>query len=205
VDSSGSVYVADSLNGRVQQFMTNGFFISKWGSNGTADGQFNTPVGVAVDSSGNVYVADTGNHRIQKFSSDGSFLTKWGTDGGQVGYGDGEFSWPNGIAVDGSGNVYVADQNNNRVQKFSSDGRFITKWGSPGTDYGQFVFPDGIAVDSFGNVYVTDSLPPGASFETSTAGTVTRDNRVQEFSPGPPRNNETVSPQQHSQSVRITD
>ena len=60
----------------------NGYsFITKWGSNGTADGQFSSPAGVAVDSSGNVYVADNGNYRIQKFNSNGTFITKWGSSG----------------------------------------------------------------------------------------------------------------------------
>ena len=60
------------------------------------------------------YVADGENHRIQKFDGTGSFLTKWGS----MGSGDGQFNLPRGVAVDGSGNVYVADQNNSRIQKF---------------------------------------------------------------------------------------
>ncbi len=78
-------------------------FVTKWGTEGSGDGQFNTPLGVATDSSGNVYVADTSNHRIQKFDSSGTFLTKWGSSGS----GDGQFSVPRGVATDSSGNVYV--------------------------------------------------------------------------------------------------
>ena len=92
-------------NNRIQKFNSNGTFITKWGSNGTADGQFSNPHGVAVDSSGNVYVADCDNNRIQKFNSNGTFITKWGSNGTA----DGQFSNPDGVAVDSSGNVYVAD------------------------------------------------------------------------------------------------
>jgi sugar lactone lactonase YvrE len=127
-------------------------FLTKWGSNGTADGQFNSPQGVATDAAGNVYVADVVNHRIQKFSSDGNFLTKWGS----FGTGDGQFNRPVGVATDPAGNVYVADSFNARIQKFTSDGTFLTKWGSLGPGEGQFDDPVGVATDAAGNVYVAD-------------------------------------------------
>ena len=63
---------------------------------------------------------------------------------------------PSGIDVDSSGNVYVGDVGNGRIQKFDSDGNFITKWGSYGTEDGQFDYPNGIAVDSSDNVYVSE-------------------------------------------------
>ncbi|PYE61986.1 NHL repeat-containing protein, partial [Aneurinibacillus soli] len=69
----------------------------------------------------------------------------------------GEFNSPKGIAVDSSGNVYVVDTNNNRIQKFDSSGTYVTQWGSDGSGDGQFSYPQGIAVDSSGNVYVVDS------------------------------------------------
>jgi len=126
-------------------------FVTKWGSQGSGDGQFQYPWGIAVDTSGNAYVADYYNHRIQKFTSSGEFITKWGS----YGEGDGQFHYPWGIAVDVSGNVYVADRNY-RIQKFTSSGEFITKWGSYGEGDGQFSHPCFIAVDVTGNVYVTD-------------------------------------------------
>ena len=70
--------------------------------------------------------------------------------------GSGQFNFPRGIAVDEKGNVYVADTNNHRVQKFSHTGRSLTKWGSYGSGKSQFNNPQGIAVDSKGNVYVCD-------------------------------------------------
>ena len=127
-------------------------FVTKWGTHGSGNEQFDGPASVAVDSSGNVYVADTGNYRIQKFSTDGIFLAKWGTEGS----GDGQFDYPYGVAVDSSGNVYVADMNNDRIQKFGSTGTYLMQWGTSGSGDGQFNQTLGVAVDSSGNVYVAD-------------------------------------------------
>jgi DNA-binding beta-propeller fold protein YncE len=71
--------------------------------------------------------------------------------------GSAEFDFPQGIAVDSAGNVYVADTGNDRIQKFSSDGTYLLAWGSHGKGPGEFDSPDGIAVDSAGNVYVADT------------------------------------------------
>ncbi|MFC2020084.1 6-bladed beta-propeller [Chloroflexota bacterium] len=152
VDAAGNVYVADYDNHRIQKFDSDGNFITKWGEQGSGDGQFYNPARVAIDTSGNVYVADRGNFRIQKFDSDGNFITKWGS----FGSGDGQLWNPFGVAVDSSGNVYVADQGNHRIQKFDGVGTYITKWGSEGSGDGQFFWPTGVAVDASGNVYVSD-------------------------------------------------
>jgi len=134
--------------------ITHGYaFMTKWGSHGSGDGQFDTLWGIAVDSSGYVYVGDRWNHRIQKFTSNGTFEHKWGSEGS----GDGQLSSPVGVAVDGAGYVYVADQQNHRIQKFTSYGTFVTKWGSHGSGDGQLSSPVGVAVDSSGYVYVADS------------------------------------------------
>jgi len=69
----------------------------------------------------------------------------------------GQFNFPQGVAVDGSGNVYVVDEDNCRVQKFSADGSFLRAWGSRGDGDGQFWEPKSVAVDGSGNVYVTDT------------------------------------------------
>src|SRR5206468_387990 len=80
------------------------------------------------------------------------FVTKWGSQGG----GDGQFANPTGVAVDGSGHVFVADSGNDRIQKFDASGTFLTTWGSYGTADGQFLDPEGVAVDGSGNVFVSD-------------------------------------------------
>ena len=81
-----------------------------------------------------------------------SFSGMWGTHGSGVG----QFSDPHDIAVDSEGNVYAADTDNDRIQKFDPNGTFITKWGTSGSGNGQFSWPVGIAIDNSGNVYVAD-------------------------------------------------
>ena len=154
LDNDGNIYIADPAKDVIHKFNTDGNFITKWGSEGSDDGQFARPQGVAVDSDGNVYVADTYNSRIQKFDSFGNFITKW-----ELVSGDASFSQPSAIAVDRNGNIYVDDSWNNRIQKFDSEGNLITMWGSGGSGDGQFhstTIIAGIAVDSAGNVYVAD-------------------------------------------------
>ena len=128
-------------------------FVSKWGTQGTGEGEFTAPHGVVVASDGSVYVADLANHRIQKFTSAGVFVRKWGTQG----TGDGEFIAPRGIAMASDGGVYVSDRGNDRIQKFTSAGEFVSKWGTYGTGDGEFDYPEGVAVASDGSVYVADS------------------------------------------------
>ena len=146
-----ALYVSPAANaGGVYQF--------KFGNEGCGDdGQFHNPVGVAVDGSGNIYVADQVNHRIQVFNSGGVFQFKFGTPGRGDGTGDGQFNSPEGVAVDGSGKIYVADQANHRIQVFDSGGVFQLKFGTTGSGDGQFNSPYGVAVDGSGNIYVADT------------------------------------------------
>jgi hypothetical protein len=165
IASGGFIYVLDSDT--VQKYNSNWVFERSWGGYGPGDGKFWSPEGMTVDSSGNVYVADTLNHRIQKFNLNGTLLAKWGSycdmsnnngcntnEPGARALGDGQFFKPTGIAIDSSGNVYVDDYANHRIQKFNSSGQFLTKWG--GWNSAQFYFPYGIEIDSGGYVYVLD-------------------------------------------------
>src|SRR3972149_6699925 len=129
-------------------------FLFKFGTDGSGDGEFADPQGVAVDSTGNIYVADTDNDRIQKFNSNGNFILTFGT----LGFGNGQFDGPQGVAVDSTGNIYIADTFNNRIQKFDSNGNFILTFGTLGFGNGQFDNPSGVAVDSSSNIYVADTF-----------------------------------------------
>jgi DNA-binding beta-propeller fold protein YncE len=153
IDKSGYIYVADTMNHRIQKFDSNGNFILKWGSYGTENGKFNYPTDVEIDEYGYVYVVDSSNNRIQKFDSNGNFVKYWGTGG----TGQGQFDRPHGIAIDKNGYVYVADMNNNRIQKFDRDGNFISMFGTLGSGDGQFSVPLDIVVDKDGYIYVVDT------------------------------------------------
>lgn len=125
----------------------------RWGTFGSAAGQFNAPQGVAASGAGDVYVADGGNNRIQQFTGSGTFVRAWGG----FGTGNGEFYLPFGVAVGGSGDVYVSDFYHHRIQEFAPTGTFVRTWGTPGPGEGQFAYPAGIAVAGSGDVYVVDN------------------------------------------------
>ena len=143
--------------------------IGSVGTPGNAAGQFNFPRAVAVDAEGQIYVADSGNNRVQVFNADGTFLRQWGslckldTGEGCVGGGDGQFNEPWGIAVGQDGSVYVSDTWNHRIQKFTNEGQFVSKWGvfgSTGGELGQenlFYGPRSLAIGRDGNLYVMDT------------------------------------------------
>ena len=171
VDSSGLVYVADESNNRIEKFTLNGTFLITWGSAGGGAAQFNHPMGIASDNFGNVYVTDAGNNRVEKFNNTGGFVVGWGCRTANVTAcsalsNGGSFTTPVGIAADTLGNVYVTDQGNNRVEKFTDVGTFIGAFGcgvanvtscSPGSGDGNFNNPTGISVDSSNDFYVVDS------------------------------------------------
>ena len=175
VDESGNIYVADTYNHRICKITPNGSVATLAGSENAVYGyhdrqgteaKFWSPSGVAVDRSGNVYVGDADNHLIRKITPSGGVTTLAGS--GSEGYGDGQgtgasFNYPSGVAVDGSGNVYVADWGNQRIRKITPSGGVTTLAGSgfTGSIDGQgtastFFLPFGVAVDESGNVYVAD-------------------------------------------------
>ena len=127
-------------------------FNEKFGSQGSANGQFDSPNGVTVDSADRIIVADANNHRIQIFDSAGSHIQSFGS----LGSADGQFSTPRGVTVDSADRIIVADRDNSRIQIFDSSGSHIQSFGSFGSADGQFDFPVGVTVDSAGRIIVSD-------------------------------------------------
>jgi uncharacterized protein (TIGR03437 family) len=179
VDAAGNLYIADSGSERVRRVSSSGVITTVAG-NGTAgfsgDGgpAINAQLhlvgfaGVAVDAAGNLYVADSGNERVRKVSPAGTITTVAGN--GTVGHsGDGglatgaQLNFPAAVAVDAAGNVYIADDDNQRIRKVSASGTIITvAGGGQGAGDGgaatsaALVNPDGVAVDASGNLYIAD-------------------------------------------------
>ena len=165
VDGGGNLYIADWGNHRIRRVDGSGVITtiagigeSGFGGDGgpAAGAWLNTPLGVAVDTSGNVYIADTYNDRIRRVDGSGIITTVAGTgesgfggDGGPAG--EAQLDSPRGVAVDGSGNLFIADANNGRIRRVNSLGA-ITKVAS------RLHWPTGVAVDGLGNVYIADTV-----------------------------------------------
>jgi streptogramin lyase len=222
VDTNGNVYVGDQLNDTIRQVTAAGVVTTLAGLAGTAgtnDGTnsaalFNNPWGVAVDTNGNVYVADWGNHTIREVTPEGTnwVVTTLAGLAGYPGTNDGtgtnaRFRYPNYVAVDTNGNVYVADTGNQTIRQMTPEG---TNWvvttlaglaGVTGSTDGtnsaaRFDGPTGVAVDPNGNLYVADYYsyiirkvtPEGTNWVVTTlagvagaAGSVDGTNRAARF------------------------
>lgn len=201
VDSSGNVYIADTANHCVRKVATSGIITTFAGTcqnpgyggdgSGAAGALMYLPAGLALDSAGNLYIADSGNNVIRKVTlSSGNISTYAGSYAlGRQYVGDGKtatvagMSDPVAIAIDSSGNMYIADSNNNVVRKVSTNLTMSTVAGNStagfkgdgGTpNFAELSHPKGIAVDAIGNVYIADTLnsrirvvpPNGASINT---------------------------------------
>lgn len=177
IDPARNIYIADRLNQTIRKVSAAGVvrtLAGLAGVTGSVDGtgsaaRFNYPFGVAADASGNVYVADSGNQSIRKITPAGVVTTLAGSNG-LIGSADGtgssaRFFSPSGVAVDTSGNLYVADSGNHTIRKITPAGVVTTLAGSPlapGSANGtgsaaRFFSPYGVAVDAGGNVLVADS------------------------------------------------
>lgn len=136
-------------------------FVMQLGTHGTGPGEFYYPLGLAIGAGGDLYVTDSGDPmcsscggwRVQRFTRDGLFVSQWGSYGDQPG----QFKFPDGIATDVAGHVYVSDGGANRIQKFAPDGQLLAAWGSYGAASGQFNNQRGVAVDAAGNVFIADT------------------------------------------------
>jgi len=176
VGVDGNIYVADSFNSAIRKVTTAGDVttLSGNGEIGYVDGpiataQFYAPQSLVIDASGNTYVADYGNNNIRKITPAGVVSTFAGS--GDAGYADGTgtkatFNSPRGLAIDGSGNIFVADLGNNLIRKITPAGVVTTFAGSRGASYldnstatsATFNKPNGIAIDANNNIYVAETL-----------------------------------------------
>jgi len=198
VDHDNNIILADSGNHTIRKVTPAGVVTTLAGSPGSAGSangtgsaaRFNTPRGLAVDANDNVYIADTSNHTVRKMTPEGVVTTLAGSPG-SAGSADGtgsaaRFNTLRGLAVDGGGNVYVADLLNHTIRRITPAGVVTTVAGSA-TKSGavdgiggtaRFYNPYGLAIDTAGNLYVGDSLnqtirkmtPSGTGWMVTTIG-----------------------------------
>jgi hypothetical protein len=158
VDREGNVWVTDGVNRgakgqQVLKFSPDGkvlLRLGKAGVAGTGPDEFNAPSAVVTAPNGDIFVADghgrDTNARIVKFSKDGKLIKTWGKKGSAPG----EIDIPHTIAMDSQGRLFLGDRNNNRIQIFDQDGKFLDAWL-------QFSRPSGVFIDRNDNIYVADS------------------------------------------------
>ncbi|MDA1276791.1 MAG: immunoglobulin domain-containing protein [Verrucomicrobia bacterium] len=175
VARNGLIYVADAFNHRIRQVTPDGVVSTFSGSgiSGYLDGpsssaQFNTPLGIFVDVGGDVFVADTENNRIRKVSPSASRTVTTVAGNGQPGYTDGSketanFNFPNDVALDSFGGIYVSEFNNHTIRKVTPNGTVSTFAGTGLAGYAdglaknaRFNRPAGLAVSQTGNLYVSE-------------------------------------------------
>jgi sugar lactone lactonase YvrE len=180
VDAAGNLFIADTYNNRIREVSASGVIttVAGTGTSGySGDGgpatsaQLAHPSGVAVDGAGNLFIVDTDNHRIRKVSTLGVITTVAGN--GSLGYsGDNgpatsaNLYFPSGVAVDGAGNLFIADTYTNRIREVSVSGVITTVAGTGTEGYSgdggaatsaQLWFPQGVAVDAAGNLFIADT------------------------------------------------
>ena len=210
VDGAGNLFIADTSNNRIRRVDPQGIIstvagIGSEGIDGSGFGgdggpavaaQLRLPRGVAVDDAGNLFIADSGNSRIRRVDATGTITTIAGT--GEKGYsGDGSpavrarLFGPQGVAVDGAGNLFIADSDNHRIRRVDRSGTITTIAGTGEDGFGgdggpaaqaRLRYPQGVAVDGAGNLFIADSwnnrirrVDAGGTI-TTVAGTAERGN-----------------------------
>ncbi len=169
----GNLVVVDQANHRLQRFTPEGKFLSKFGEHGSQPGQFggdgpknsrlSGPHFCVFDRDGRLYTTEGANLRIQRFDADNKPHFAWtgigeaaGSFGGRPKDRTNPFEGPIGITIDHKDRLWVSSTNN-RVQCFSSDGKFLTGIGDEGAEPGEFIIPHAMVIDSHGLLYVVDS------------------------------------------------
>ena len=148
------MYVTENRNHRVKKLrLSDKTFISKFGSNGTSDGQFSEPRGICIDPEGKVFVADHGNHRIQVFQPDGTFAYCIKADRNNE---ESTFKNPWGIAFDPQGRLHIVANSSNCIKIYTPEGVYIESYGS-----GTISRPAGIAIDEEGYIATTQYASDG--------------------------------------------
>ena len=143
VDANGNIWVTDNANHTVTKFSHDGKTLMTLGEKNVAGEDathFNKPTDIAFAPNGDFYIADGyGNSRVAKFNQEGKFLMTWGKKGA----GPGEFNLPHAVQLDAAGHVYVGDRENDRVQVFDANGKFLRQFGGF-APFGLFITPDAI-------------------------------------------------------------
>jgi tripartite motif-containing protein 71 len=175
LDPRGNLSVTDGRNDRIvvlapggQVLSPEGVVLETWGTRGEGEGEFNFScsglalAGIAFDAAGNAYVTDSGNHRVQKFGPDRRFIASWGSEGD----GNGQFTCPLSIVVDGQERVYVGDHVGGKIEVFDPDGNPLATWTEG------LARPEQLTLDGDGNLWVADST--NGIFAFSPEGTILR-------------------------------
>ena len=140
------LYVADTVNNRVQKLTSSGKVLHKFGQQGSGQGRFSWTGGVIIDSNNKLIVSDFKNHRIQIFNENGGWLlTIYGNRSGNH-----SFKSPRGLALDPQGNIHVAAQGSNTIKVFTQEGVYVRMYGDPND-------PSGIAIDDEGYSLVSEN------------------------------------------------
>jgi len=160
IDANDNVWITDLAHHQVMKLDSNGkvlLTLGKKGEPGETRDQFNKPTDVAFAPGGDFYVSDGyGNSRVVKFSKDGKYQMEWG----KKGKGQGEFHLPHAICVDAKGRVFVGDRENNRIQVFDGEGKFLFQWQDPGAPFGLFLTKEGRMLLADGRAHLSKVLDP---------------------------------------------